>query len=212
MDLWSYDWWLSGGRRRLEVEGGWKLLDLNSMMKKIHELKLHKTHGCVVDRLFNKRMEQKKMQLISESNNWARSHYKGRVSFLPIENNILLGPKLSGGWYMSASEIISLCCLLSCGCFSPLLLYFRCLNFKIISYNIFVLLMSTSKLLLFIICYLPLCRINFLSLSDYRNNYKLLNCLCADTYQILLGLWVCLNDFLFLEQKLLIISTKITTN
>ena len=26
-------------------------MDLNSMVKKIHVLKLHKTHGCVVDRL-----------------------------------------------------------------------------------------------------------------------------------------------------------------
>ena len=32
VDLWFCDLWLSGGRRRLEVEGGWRLLDLNSMV------------------------------------------------------------------------------------------------------------------------------------------------------------------------------------
>jgi len=36
---------------RLEVEEEWRLLDLNPMVKKIHVLKLHKTHGCAVDRL-----------------------------------------------------------------------------------------------------------------------------------------------------------------
>ena len=36
---------------RLEVEEGWRLLDLNPMIKKIYMLKLHKTYGCgcVVD-------------------------------------------------------------------------------------------------------------------------------------------------------------------
>ena len=36
----------------MEVEGGWMLLDLNSMVQKIHVLKLHKIHGCWVDTCF----------------------------------------------------------------------------------------------------------------------------------------------------------------
>ena len=51
VDLWSCDLWLSGGRRRLEVEGGWMLLDLNSMVQKIHMLKLYITHNCIAARL-----------------------------------------------------------------------------------------------------------------------------------------------------------------
>ena len=47
----SYDLWLSEGRRRLEVEEWWRLLDLNLMMQKYYVLKLHKTHSYIVDRL-----------------------------------------------------------------------------------------------------------------------------------------------------------------
>jgi len=36
---------------RLEVEEAWRLLDLNPIVQKNHVLKLHKTHGCVVDGL-----------------------------------------------------------------------------------------------------------------------------------------------------------------
>ena len=44
----TYDLW------KLDVEEGWRLLDLNPMVQKIHVLKLHKTHGCTVDRLEKK--------------------------------------------------------------------------------------------------------------------------------------------------------------
>jgi hypothetical protein len=61
-------------------------------------------------------------------------------------------------------------------CFS-LFLYFRCLNFKMVSGHAFEPPTSTgNKLLLFVICYLSLCHniLNFLSFSSCRNNYKML--------------------------------------
>jgi hypothetical protein len=73
--------------------------------------------------------------------------------------------------------------------FYAVLLYSRCLNFKMISGDTLVLPINTIKLSLlhFFIC---LCVITYqlLSLSDYRSNCKLLNCLCANTYHILSGL------------------------
>ena len=37
--------------------------------------------------------------------------------------------------------------------------------------------------------------------SVHINNCKLLNCICANTYQILSGLWFCLTGFLIFRTK-----------
>jgi len=44
--------------------------------------------------------------------------------------------------------------------------------------------------------------IKCLSLSNYKNNCKLLNFLCANTYKILSCLWFCLTGFLFSKLKI----------
>jgi hypothetical protein len=63
--------------------------------------------------------------------------------------------------------------------------------------NTFVLPISTS-----VIYYLSLCHnILNLSLSNYRNNYNLLNYLYVKAYQILSGFWFYLMSFFILEIK-----------
>jgi hypothetical protein len=85
-----------------------------------------------------------------------------------------------------------------------LLLHFRCLNFKMISGNTLIPPTSTNKLLLlwFVICLCVITYYFFLSMSFYRNNCKIVNCLCANTNQFLLGLWFCLTGFLFSVSKI----------